>query len=227
MDVSSWYRQGSDRVIIKVIVETCAEATCPVNPKLVCPDLKLAIEEVGVDELLLFRWELATWSIFHRATCPTVQRGDRLVVFVVHRIVVIVLKPNRVNAMPTPHRQLCHLRGRPLCPSKPRDHTPTMSRSRPQRAYASASAYGYTGGPPSFMESENDDQADLLSTKTNALRELSLKIGEELTFQNGMLDEMHHDMSKTEGTLDATIKRLSQVARQQSAYWMWYLMGIT
>ncbi|KND02772.1 uncharacterized protein SPPG_08963 [Spizellomyces punctatus DAOM BR117] len=74
------------------------------------------------------------------------------------------------------------------------------------------------------FEQRNDDHVDLLGNKITELKQISLQIGEEVTYQLGALRDMENDFEKSGGLLGATMRRLKIMARTQNGRWMWYLI---
>ncbi|ORY51423.1 hypothetical protein BCR33DRAFT_454475 [Rhizoclosmatium globosum] len=54
---------------------------------------------------------------------------------------------------------------------------------------------------------------------------ISLQIGDEVTYQNKMLNSMGEDFDKTGDILGGTIKKLGQIARSPNGWWMLWLMA--
>ncbi|KTG05893.1 hypothetical protein cypCar_00002571 [Cyprinus carpio] len=77
------------------------------------------------------------------------------------------------------------------------------------------------GGPPgnyvasghSLYEEENEHLQEGLRAKVNALKHISVDIGNEIKYQNKMLGEMDSDFDSTGGLLGATIGRLKLISR--------------
>ncbi|KAI9339343.1 hypothetical protein BDR26DRAFT_862269 [Obelidium mucronatum] len=84
---------------------------------------------------------------------------------------------------------------------------------------------GYSGGGENALMSQNDDHVDQLSAKMSVLKEISLQIGDEVNYQNKMLNDMEGDFDKTGDILGNTIKRLGQIAKSPNGFWMCWLMA--
>ncbi|KAJ3407629.1 hypothetical protein CcCBS67573_g01866 [Chytriomyces confervae] len=80
------------------------------------------------------------------------------------------------------------------------------------------------GGEHMLMQ-QNDDHVDLMSAKVNALKEISLQIGDEVHYQNRMLNSMEDDFEKSGNTLAGTMKRLGAIAKSPNGFWMCWLMA--
>ncbi|KAJ1543827.1 protein transport protein bet1 [Cladochytrium tenue] len=70
------------------------------------------------------------------------------------------------------------------------------------------------------LEQQNDDHVDMLSEKMRTLREISVQIGDEVSYQERMLNGMEDDFSKTGDILGTAMRRLNVMARTQSGRWV-------
>jgi blocked-early-in-transport protein 1 len=64
-----------------------------------------------------------------------------------------------------------------------------------------------------IFEHQNDQSVNLLQSKVDVIKELSITIGREVTEQNRMLDDMTGDMDRAQGMLGKTMKRLDKLAK--------------
>lgn len=69
--------------------------------------------------------------------------------------------------------------------------------------------YGYE-----MVEKENDQMVDHLSTKVQALKSLSIEIGDEVKYQNNMLNDMHSEFDNTGSFLSSTMVRLTELSKK-------------
>ncbi|TPX47145.1 hypothetical protein SeLEV6574_g02816 [Synchytrium endobioticum] len=81
-----------------------------------------------------------------------------------------------------------------------------------------------TQGTAYALEDHNDSQVDMLAQKMTLLKEISVKIGDEVTYQSSMLNDVESDFHKTRGLLGSTMGRLRKFAKTQNGRWMWYLI---
>ncbi|KAI8998407.1 hypothetical protein BC832DRAFT_233875 [Gaertneriomyces semiglobifer] len=102
-----------------------------------------------------------------------------------------------------------------------------------QSSYPSSSS-AYTGAASSstyshpsqagYLEQENDSHVNLLGNKVSELKQISLAIGEEVQYQNRMMNAMENEFDKAGSLLGNTMKRLQILTRTQNGRWMWYLI---
>ncbi|KAI9350506.1 hypothetical protein DFJ73DRAFT_625247, partial [Zopfochytrium polystomum] len=73
-------------------------------------------------------------------------------------------------------------------------------------------------------EQQNDDHVEMLSKKMGVLKEISLQIGDEVSYQEKMLRGMEDDFSKTGDLVGNAMRRLTAMTRTQSGRWMCMLI---
>ncbi|KAG7458187.1 hypothetical protein MATL_G00235480 [Megalops atlanticus] len=71
----------------------------------------------------------------------------------------------------------------------------------------------YVASGYSVYEEENEHLQEGLRAKVAALKHLSIDIGQEVKYQNKMLDDMDTDFDSTGGLLGATMGRLKLLSR--------------
>ncbi|XP_072532205.1 BET1 homolog [Salminus brasiliensis] len=71
----------------------------------------------------------------------------------------------------------------------------------------------YVARGHNVYEEENEHLQEDLRAKVNALKHLSIDIGNEVKYQNKMLGEMDTDFDSTGGLLGATMGRLKLLSR--------------
>ncbi|KAJ3142018.1 protein transport protein bet1 [Physocladia obscura] len=98
-------------------------------------------------------------------------------------------------------------------------HYASSSSSTPSPSLSSASQ-----SHSAFM-TQNDEHADLLAAKVAMLKEISVQIGDEVSYQKDLLKGMTDDFDNTGNILSATIKRVALVARSPNGRWMCWLMA--
>ncbi|KAJ8669855.1 hypothetical protein QAD02_001114 [Eretmocerus hayati] len=85
---------------------------------------------------------------------------------------------------------------------------------------------GYEPVPTSSshsLEEENDGMAEELRGKIQALKSLSIDIGSEVKFQNGILHDMDDDFERTNSTLFGSMSRVLRLAKGRHNYYTVYL----
>ncbi|XP_046860500.1 BET1 homolog [Xenia sp. Carnegie-2017] len=75
-----------------------------------------------------------------------------------------------------------------------------------------------------MLEEENDRMVDDLSNKVQALKSLTIDIGNEVRAQNQMLRGMDDDFDKTGSFLSATMGRLTALTNKGHQWIMCYLL---
>eukprot|EP00794_Sanderia_malayensis_P016689 gene16689-18383_t len=80
----------------------------------------------------------------------------------------------------------------------------------------------HNGGPGAnygheIVEKENDEMVDHLSSKVKALKSLSIEIGDEVKYQNTLLNDMHGEFDNTGSFLSSTMARLVILKLRMSA----------
>jgi len=78
------------------------------------------------------------------------------------------------------------------------------------------SGHGGYGGNSAYqmLEDENDQMVDSLSNKVQALKSLSIDIGNEVKYQNTMLGEMDGEFDSTGSFLSGTMNRLTALTKK-------------
>jgi len=95
--------------------------------------------------------------------------------------------------------------------------------------------YGYgQNGNGGFSEAtsheettENDYLIDGLKTKVNALKSLSLDMGDEIKSQNAFLKDMDTEFDTTWGSLSRNINRVKRIASSGHTRYIFYLLGFS
>ncbi|CAB0038603.1 unnamed protein product [Trichogramma brassicae] len=88
------------------------------------------------------------------------------------------------------------------------------------------SGYGYQPLPTSSthsLEQENDQMADELKDKINALKSLSIDISTEVKYQDRLLRDMDDDVDRTSGSLTSTVARVLRLSKGRHNYYLLYL----
>ncbi|CAJ0601647.1 unnamed protein product [Cylicocyclus nassatus] len=92
-------------------------------------------------------------------------------------------------------------------------------------------AYRGTRGPStsnnfegSYLERQNDNLVDELSTKVAALKKVTISIGEDVREQNRLLNSMDDDFDSSKNLLMSTMKRLGIVSRAGGKNLICYLV---
>ncbi|XP_072015177.1 BET1 homolog [Amphiura filiformis] len=80
------------------------------------------------------------------------------------------------------------------------------------------------GGTYNALEEENEHLAAGLSSKVQALKSLTIDIGEEVRTQNKELNRMDDDFDASGGLLASTMSRVQRMARSGSHRYICYLM---
>ncbi|KAL4225446.1 protein transport protein bet1 [Mactra antiquata] len=75
-----------------------------------------------------------------------------------------------------------------------------------------------------MLETENQNQEDLLSKKARTLKSLTIEIGNEVRDQNKMLNGMDDDFDSSGNLLQASMNRLKAITRMGGYRQMWYLL---
>lgn len=82
--------------------------------------------------------------------------------------------------------------------------------------------YNYEPVPqsPSFdgIEAENEQLANELKDKIGALKSLTIDIGNEVRYQDKILNDLDEDMGRTGGFLNSTITRVTRLAKNGKSY---------
>ncbi|CAB4004823.1 BET1 homolog [Paramuricea clavata] len=94
-----------------------------------------------------------------------------------------------------------------------------------RRAAGAGQDTGY-GAPQQkhMLEEENDRMVDDLSNKVQALKSLTIDIGNEVRTQNKMLKGMDDDFDKSGTFLSATMGRLTALTKKGHHWVMCYLL---
>ena len=94
-----------------------------------------------------------------------------------------------------------------------------------RRAGGASHEAGY-GAPHEkhMLEEENDKMVDALSNKVQALKSLTIDIGNEVRTQNKMLKGMDDDFDKSATFLSATMGRLTALTKKGHHWVMCYLL---
>lgn len=87
--------------------------------------------------------------------------------------------------------------------------------------YSTPSSYQPT---QEMLQTENDRQEELLSSKVKALKSLTIDIGTEVREQTKMMKDMDDDFDKSGNLLHATMNRLKAITRMGGYKQMWYLL---
>ncbi|KAJ3352736.1 protein transport protein bet1 [Entophlyctis luteolus] len=88
--------------------------------------------------------------------------------------------------------------------------------------YASDSA---SAGDASSLMMQNDDHSEQLAAKVALLKEISVQIGDEVSYQTNMLHNMSSDFDSTASVLAKSIKQIAIIARSPNGRWMCYLVA--
>lgn len=75
-----------------------------------------------------------------------------------------------------------------------------------------------------MLEEENDKMVDHLSSKVQALKSLTIDIGNEVKYQNKMLKEMDTDFDSGGSLLSSTMNRLTALTKKGHHRVMLYLI---
>ncbi|KAJ7392225.1 protein transport protein bet1 [Desmophyllum pertusum] len=75
-----------------------------------------------------------------------------------------------------------------------------------------------------MLEEENDQMVDHLSSKVQALKSLTIDIGNEVKYQNKMLNEMDTDFDSGGSLLSSTMGRLTALTKKGHHKVMLYLI---
>ncbi|VDD93636.1 unnamed protein product [Enterobius vermicularis] len=84
-----------------------------------------------------------------------------------------------------------------------------------------ASRYGDAND---FMERQNDDLVEKLSSKVAALKKITIAIGDDVRDQNRLLNEVDSEFDASKSLLGSTMKRLGIVARSGGGSMLCYLV---
>lgn len=82
----------------------------------------------------------------------------------------------------------------------------------------------YVASGYSVYEEENEHLQEGLKAKVNALKHLSIDIGNEVKYQNKILGEMDSDFDSTGGLLGSTMGRLKHLARGSQSKVFCYML---
>lgn len=74
------------------------------------------------------------------------------------------------------------------------------------------------------MEEENSHLIDGLKSKISSLKTISIDIGQEVKYQNKMLNDMNTDFDAGEGILKSTMGKLVKMSKAGHNRYIFYLM---
>jgi blocked-early-in-transport protein 1 len=74
------------------------------------------------------------------------------------------------------------------------------------------------------MEEEIEQRAERLRYGVETIKNITIAIGDELKDQNKLLDDMHHNMSETQNSLQQALKKLNQLLQFSSTRHMCLLI---
>jgi len=76
-----------------------------------------------------------------------------------------------------------------------------------------------------MLETENEQMTEELRNKIHKLKHLSINIGDEVRYQNQMLNEFDDDVDKTGGFLSTTMNRVKRLGRGgHRTYWCYMFL---
>ncbi|KAK0398512.1 hypothetical protein QR680_002628 [Steinernema hermaphroditum] len=75
-----------------------------------------------------------------------------------------------------------------------------------------------------FMEEQNNQMADQLSSKVSALKRITIAIGDDVREQNRLLNEMESDFDSSKSLLGSTMRKLTSVYRAGGKSLMLYVI---
>lgn len=81
-----------------------------------------------------------------------------------------------------------------------------------------------TQGFQESLEAENDELVDGLSHKVNALKSITISIGDEVRSHNELLRGLDNDADSSGGLLGASMKRVKELGRAGHNRWMCYML---
>lgn len=86
---------------------------------------------------------------------------------------------------------------------------------------------GFQGQEGDIVEEDNQRMEDDLKYKVQALKSLTIDIGNEVRDQNKYLNEMHDDFDKGGSLLDKTVNRLKRITTSGGHKHICYLLGFS
>jgi len=69
------------------------------------------------------------------------------------------------------------------------------------------------------LEGQNDDMIESLSSKVRILKNVTVKIGEEIRDSSGLMDTMNENFANTKTYLSGTMRRMTRMAERQGVGW--------
>lgn len=102
---------------------------------------------------------------------------------------------------------------------------PTSKTSSP---YVSSSPLGYSQSILSQLESQNDLHINSIGQKVKALKNMSLKIGEEIRESNKTLQDLSNTFDQTKSSLKKTVDKVILMAqRSRISFKIWLTIFLT
>jgi len=74
------------------------------------------------------------------------------------------------------------------------------------------------------LESQNDDMIEGLSQKVRILKNVTVKIGEEIRDSSGLMDTMNENFANTKVYLSGTVRRMQRMAERQGVGWFAFMI---
>jgi len=101
--------------------------------------------------------------------------------------------------------------------------SPTPSQ-RAQQGYNSSSNRFNSSQVLDSLEGQNDAMIEGLSHKVQLLKNVTVKIGEEIRDSSNFMDTMNENFANTRVYLSGTVRRMQRMAERQGVGWFAFMM---
>jgi blocked early in transport 1 len=102
-----------------------------------------------------------------------------------------------------------------------RSPTPSL---RAQQGYNSSSNRFNSDQVLDSLEGQNDDMIEGLSQKVRLLKNVTVKIGEEIRDSSSLMDTMNENFANTRVYLSGTVRRMQRMAERQGVGWFVFMI---